>query len=74
MFVLIAIGIGIALFLTWLFGIIAVAQSDHLSNKGKLAGVLGMFFFPVIGTAVYYFIFKPKWEMRRIESDNYIVM
>ena len=65
------IGLVIGMILTWVFGMVEVARSNQLTDLQKVAGILGIFFFPFIGTVVYYLIAKPRLERKRIATNEF---
>lgn len=66
------IGLAFGLVFVWLFAILEVANHHHLKSMEKVAGILGMFFFPVVGTIVYYYIVKPRINRRLLTERVYI--
>ena len=72
-FVLGIIGFAIGLILMWAFSMVEIANNRQLTDLQKVVGILGIFFFPFIGTAVYYLIAKPRLETRRLATVNELV-
>lgn len=60
MFILLLITLGVAIFGSWLYAIIEIISDDYKNDTDKLLWFLLVFFFPFVGTIVYFLIGRNK--------------
>jgi len=59
-FVVLLIALGAAIFGSWLYAIIEIISDEYKNDTDKLVWFLLVFFFPFVGTIVYFSIGRNK--------------
>ena len=67
MFVFLLIVLGIAIFGSWLYAIIEIITNEYKNDTDKLLWFLLVFFFPFVGTFVYFSIGRKKISLPKEE-------
>ena len=63
MIVLLLISVGIAIFASWLYAIIEIITDEYKNDTDKILWFLLVFFFPFVGTILYFFIGRKKMSL-----------
>ena len=72
MFVLSLIALGIAIFVSWLYAIIEIMTDEFKNDTDKILWFLLVFFFPFVGTIVYFSIGRNRISLSPEPEEEYV--
>ena len=72
MFVLSLIALGIAIFVSWLYAIIEIMTDEFKNDTDKILWFLLVFFFPFVGTIIYFAIGRNRISFPSEPEEEYV--